>query len=143
MQCPKCSQELFAVEQSLVVLDCCPGCKGLWFDRGELEKIAGIADILSKVGAGIATELSCPRCGSVLSEHATDDAIGVNVERCHGCDGVWLDRAELDAFEKRERPKPDRRRPRPEGAHRKPEVLTLKEFLLKFIDGSLESLRKR
>ncbi len=140
MQCPKCPRELFEIEQNLVTLDCCPGCNGLWFDRRELEKLTQIDNVFSKLGKGVPTELSCPRCEKALSEHATDEAIGVNVERCRDCGGVWLDRAELEAFRKRERPKRTERARAPETKPQKPEVLTMKEFLLRFVDSSLDSL---
>jgi Zn-finger nucleic acid-binding protein len=134
MQCPKCSRELFEVEQDLVTIDCCPGCHGLWFDRGELEKITGVDDALAKLSAGVPTELTCPRCAKPLHEYATDEAIGVNAERCRDCGGIWLDRGELHAFKKRER---SHTRERPPS---QPQVLTLKEFLLKFVDSSIDSL---
>jgi len=130
------------MEQNLVSLDCCPGCNGLWFDRGELEKLARIDDILSTLGKAVPTELSCPRCAHVLSEHATEEAIGVNIDRCQDCGGVWLDRGELAAFQKRARKKrPERARP-PEMRPRKPEVLTMKEFLLRFVNASIERLQE-
>ena len=142
MQCPKCPHELFEIEQNFVNLDCCPGCNGLWFDRGELEKLTRIDNVFSKLGKGVPRELACPRCGKVLSEHATDEAIGVNVERCRDCGGIWLDRAELEAFRKRERPKRTERTPA-QKKPQKPEVLTMKEFLLKFVDASINSLSGR
>jgi Zn-finger nucleic acid-binding protein len=140
MQCPKCARELFEVEQNLVALDCCPGCNGLWFDRGELENIIAIDDVLSKLRAGAPTDLTCPRCAAkTLVEHTSDRAIGVSVERCRDCSGLWLDRGELDAFKQRER---SRAPARPPARHApKPEKLTLKEFLLRFVDASIESLK--
>ena len=40
MNCPRCSEELVQKHRSGVEVDYCPRCKGLWLDRGELEKIA-------------------------------------------------------------------------------------------------------
>jgi len=140
MQCPKCPRELFEIEQNLVKLDCCPGCNGLWFDRGELEKLTRIDNVFSKLEKSVPTELTCPRCGKALSEHATEEAIGVNVERCRDCGGIWLDRAELAAFRKRKRPKRAEHARALETKPQKPEVLTMKEFLLRFVDSSIDSL---
>ncbi len=40
MQCPVCDDRLREVEKYGVMVDICPSCKGVWLDRGELEKIA-------------------------------------------------------------------------------------------------------
>jgi len=43
MNCPVCSERMREVEKYGVQLDICPGCKGLWLDRGELEKLLELA----------------------------------------------------------------------------------------------------
>jgi uncharacterized protein len=42
MQCPVCDERLREVEKYGVAVDICPSCKGVWLDRGELEKVAGM-----------------------------------------------------------------------------------------------------
>jgi Zn-finger nucleic acid-binding protein len=39
MECPVCGDRLRAVEKYGVEVEICPGCKGVWLDRGELETI--------------------------------------------------------------------------------------------------------
>ncbi|HEX2951348.1 MAG TPA: zf-TFIIB domain-containing protein [Armatimonadota bacterium] len=39
MICPVCGNTLRAIERSGIEIDICPGCKGIWLDRGELDKI--------------------------------------------------------------------------------------------------------
>lgn len=39
--CPNCNTSMQAVARSGVELDICPQCRGVWLDRGELEKIIG------------------------------------------------------------------------------------------------------
>ena len=39
MNCPHCSAELRMTERSGVEIDYCPSCRGVWLDRGELDKI--------------------------------------------------------------------------------------------------------
>jgi uncharacterized protein len=39
MICPRCQGELSEVVKQGVVIDHCPGCKGIWLDQGELAKI--------------------------------------------------------------------------------------------------------
>lgn len=44
MQCPACSGELVELERSGVRIDACRQCRGVWLDRGELDKILARAD---------------------------------------------------------------------------------------------------
>jgi len=39
MKCPKCNQFLVMSERQGVEIDYCPECRGVWLDRGELDKI--------------------------------------------------------------------------------------------------------
>lgn len=39
MNCPVCGDALREIQKHGVEIDVCPGCKGVWLDRGELEKI--------------------------------------------------------------------------------------------------------
>lgn len=39
MRCPNCGSRLVEVERSEILVDACPDCRGVWLDRGELDKI--------------------------------------------------------------------------------------------------------
>jgi uncharacterized protein len=39
MICPNCQTELQMGDRSGVEIDYCPKCRGVWLDRGELDKI--------------------------------------------------------------------------------------------------------
>jgi Zn-finger nucleic acid-binding protein len=39
MKCPICSVDLVMSERQGVEVDYCPKCRGVWLDRGELDKI--------------------------------------------------------------------------------------------------------
>ena len=39
MQCPNCNETLVMSERQGVEIDYCPKCRGVWLDRGELDKI--------------------------------------------------------------------------------------------------------
>lgn len=39
MNCPNCDRELVMTDRNGVEIDYCPGCRGVWLDRGELDKI--------------------------------------------------------------------------------------------------------
>jgi Zn-finger nucleic acid-binding protein len=53
MKCPVCdSVELLMAERQGVEIDYCPGCRGVWLDRGELDKIVERSGELSAAPAG-------------------------------------------------------------------------------------------
>lgn len=39
MKCPQCNVNLLMSDKQGVEIDYCPECRGIWLDRGELEKI--------------------------------------------------------------------------------------------------------
>ncbi len=39
MNCPRCNITLLMTDKQGVEIDYCPQCRGIWLDRGELEKI--------------------------------------------------------------------------------------------------------
>jgi len=89
-----------------VLVDVCKnGCKGIWFDWGELKALDE-----SHEGVGKALEealksprsndaergpLKCPKCGMVMQVHKYSKAKEVSVDECYGCGGFFLDSGEL------------------------------------------------
>ncbi len=39
MKCPTCNVELSMTQREGIEIDYCPRCRGVWLDRGELDKI--------------------------------------------------------------------------------------------------------
>jgi hypothetical protein len=39
LMCPNCNSSMQELNRSEVTFDMCPSCRGVWLDRGELEKI--------------------------------------------------------------------------------------------------------
>lgn len=39
MKCPSCNETLAMAERQGVEIDYCPKCRGVWLDKGELDKI--------------------------------------------------------------------------------------------------------
>jgi Zn-finger nucleic acid-binding protein len=39
MKCPNCNVSLVMTDRSVIEIDYCPDCLGVWLDRGELDKI--------------------------------------------------------------------------------------------------------
>ena len=42
MQCPKCSTQMQQMQRYETSIDYCPSCRGIWLDRGEIDKITQI-----------------------------------------------------------------------------------------------------
>lgn len=51
MQCPIDGERLVIAERSGVEIDYCPKCRGVWLDRGELDKIIDRAQPAKAVNA--------------------------------------------------------------------------------------------
>lgn len=41
LMCPNCNVGMRELDRGGVVVDMCPQCRGVWLDRGELEKLLG------------------------------------------------------------------------------------------------------
>lgn len=39
MKCPRCQVDLAISERHAIEIDFCPKCRGVWLERGELDKI--------------------------------------------------------------------------------------------------------
>ncbi|KIC96249.1 zf-TFIIB domain-containing protein [Flavihumibacter solisilvae] len=39
MKCPNCDETLVMTERQGIEIDYCPKCRGVWLDKGELDKI--------------------------------------------------------------------------------------------------------
>jgi uncharacterized protein len=50
MLCPVCDDKLREIEKYGVMVDICPSCKGVWLDRGELEKVLSLEQAGSSEG---------------------------------------------------------------------------------------------
>jgi Zn-finger nucleic acid-binding protein len=100
IDCPRCNTILDRKEIEIfgpnIFIDICPKCGGIWLDDGELKKLLKhkkLSDHLTKeIGIKSTSKLICPRCGGLMDiEHADD----IDVDVCLTCNGVWLDKGEL------------------------------------------------
>lgn len=39
MKCPNCNETLVMTERNQIEIDYCPSCRGVWLDKGELDKM--------------------------------------------------------------------------------------------------------
>ncbi|MBM3275140.1 MAG: zf-TFIIB domain-containing protein [Candidatus Sericytochromatia bacterium] len=107
MRCPACSRELRSVTAGAIVVDACQGgCGGIWFDNFELRKVAEAHEVDGQVIMAIEADPAvsvegskrhhCPKCeGVVMLRHFFSPRRTVEVDRCPGCNGTWLDAGEL------------------------------------------------
>jgi uncharacterized protein len=59
--CPRCGAALSMTERQGIEIDYCPQCRGVWLDRGELDKIIERATNDAPIGS----ETSAPAAGWV------------------------------------------------------------------------------
>jgi uncharacterized protein len=62
-------------------------------ERELLEKMKAKQQAESQQTAQEATELKCPRCGTVLKESTFQKVV---IDQCNDCHGVWLDAGEIE-----------------------------------------------
>ncbi|HTM92980.1 MAG TPA: zf-TFIIB domain-containing protein [Flavisolibacter sp.] len=44
MKCPNCNETLLMTERNQIEIDYCPSCRGVWLDKGELDKMLEYAE---------------------------------------------------------------------------------------------------
>jgi Zn-finger nucleic acid-binding protein len=102
MNCPKClNNELSEakVKKTVVRVDFCKSCKGIWFDRFELERLMDNSVWDMQVPSGAQrSDFSCPKCCQYMRTFHYPDT-EIIIEACKSCHGVWLDAGELKKIE--------------------------------------------
>ncbi len=104
-KCPRCSDILTTCTSEGIDIEVCRGCEGTWLDADELKELAQKSSnkmqqceeavvLESKNPAG---EMKCPKCPDVQLVafiYAFDS--GIELDRCPQCQGLWLDKSELE-----------------------------------------------
>lgn len=97
LACPRDGAPLQKVVVDRVTLDRCGSCHGIWFDPGELRRVAGErqveADATRARRVPVLSPFPCPRCKAACHVTHVQD---VAVDACSACRGVWLDAGELE-----------------------------------------------
>ncbi len=102
--CVICDVGMVTRDVDGVEVDLCPACHGLWLDKDEVQALAAKeSDALAHLRAQMdqktipsgapLVERPCPACGGKLTIAALS---GVHVRHCSACDGIFLERDELD-----------------------------------------------
>lgn len=105
MKCPVCGKDMIQENFGVNVDVCENGCKGIWFDQGELrmldEKNEGLGAALEAAlrnprnNEGKRGQIKCPKCFLPMHIHKYKRAKEVNVDECYNCGGFFLDSGEL------------------------------------------------
>ena len=106
MNCPKCKLgNLEEIKINGIKIDRCPNCGGLWFDRDELKIVRDHRDKnLSWLDFDlwkdsdkltVSSASNCPRDEKPLFKIKCGNT-DVMVDICLECQGIWLDKDELD-----------------------------------------------
>jgi uncharacterized protein len=82
MNCPACGVPLQRSERQEIEIDFCPQCRGVWLDRGELDKIIELAgaEMVAMTAGG--TSAVCPAYPS--AEHQRDGRRGDRLQERKG-----------------------------------------------------------
>jgi uncharacterized protein len=115
MQCPICHQTLQGIDYQGVHIETCPACGGDWLDADELSNIVearqtrfseqeclAVAQAATITGVKLTTldrHLICPKCGGATHPVNYGDDSGLIIDKCGNCNGVWLERGELDKID--------------------------------------------
>ena len=82
LRCPKCAAEMATYERSGVVVDQCRECRGIYLDRGELERLI---DAEAAFGAG------APSRPAAAPAHPASAPMPVPVPQSRGYQAEWRD----------------------------------------------------
>lgn len=104
--CPSCNQKLKEISFYGVRIDYCEHCKGIWFEKEELDRAKDLkqetinwldVDLWDKTEKFKMSKKGrqCPECKLPLYEVNYDDS-GIKVDVCSICEGVWLDKGEFN-----------------------------------------------
>ena len=104
--CPKCAAPMEQVKFGSTAVDRCESCGGLWFDRGEKERLAAMTgtealDAKSAEGdhtPGDVTKMKCPRCRGPMVTTEDPEKPGIEFEMCQGGCGTFFDAGEFSDY---------------------------------------------
>ena len=105
MNCPRCTGALAKEEINGIRLERCPECKGMFLERGELDRVAlphsGDLEFSSLDEETFKHPddhgpADCPRCeSSTMKKVEFNIYTGIILDYCESCSGFWLDGREL------------------------------------------------
>ncbi len=107
LECPRCAEEMQAINLGATAVQECGACGGLWLDPQTLQVLCDARERYADVGNALATRsptatmptdtvryIPCPQCSTLMNRVNFAKSSGVVVDVCK-THGVWLDRGEL------------------------------------------------
>lgn len=104
--CPACGTEMTKVlisDKGFFVDICTQGCGGMFFDNKEIREFSGQQDDISEIKSAIENKnfmpvdetkpRICPVCNTPM---AKTNALGVKIDTCYNCGGLFLDNGEFE-----------------------------------------------
>ena len=109
MNCPACNKNMVEKDFVGAKVDICEsGCKGIWFDWFELERLdeksEGIGQALAQALASDRHkddhrgQIKCPKCKQPMVAHLYKSCKMITIDECYGCGGFYLDSGELEVI---------------------------------------------
>lgn len=126
-KCPACATVMREIKAtstygSLVLIDQCDGCGGLWFDDLEVYQVkTGEAGVIDGVDVeklrtnSVFAEgnFHCPNDGTVLSQFKDPFfPTSLHIDNCQKCGGFWLNRGEFKQFQEERKAYVEKNSPR-------------------------------
>ena len=139
MICPKCKVAKLRkrrVKGKAFTVEYCLKCKGVWFDRDELNEVMpeAIKELVVPRDAQKNAECLCPKCNKALYAFNYPQTY-VTINMCKRCGGLWFDRGEFKEIRE------VRRSLEKWGEMQEyAEVTGAKGALIEFIDSAIKSL---
>ncbi|MCZ6850109.1 MAG: zf-TFIIB domain-containing protein [Planctomycetota bacterium] len=115
MKCPQCSSTMQGIEYEGVPIQTCESCGGEFIGGAELAHVVRtrqeqfdveLKDMLAqrKPIFGVPQPQTkrlhcCPGCGEPMNVLNYGADSGIYVDRCEGCDSLWLDHQELEKIQ--------------------------------------------
>jgi len=107
MDCPNCKIPLTLRKIGDVSVDECSQCRGIWFDKNEVEEAKDEIDpdlrwmdlkIWHQKPRFQVTDQPhhCPKCNSIKMQMITYQEPDIDVLHCPSCEGSWLDANDLE-----------------------------------------------
>ena len=99
--CPKCGSEVHIVNYQDLSIECCPNCRGMFFDVEELKSSHVMSMETSQVlPKGRFSQywdkipINCPQCHTPMIKEKRDQK-GLILDVCNSCRGIWFDQGEI------------------------------------------------
>jgi Zn-finger nucleic acid-binding protein len=102
MDCPVCKVPLIVVERHRIEIDYCISCRGIWFDKGEINLLSGtlkinkLEDIIFNLSNKSFEKVrQCPRCDKKMDKVSIGNNSTVLLDKCPDDEGMWFDSGEM------------------------------------------------